>query len=194
MTIQPVSRNDAGATSRVLDFRPGMGMWGEITKSSAETGGEYFETRNHVGSSPGGPPVHVHPTAEESYAVLDGRLDVFVDGEWQTLGAGESITVRAGTAHTLDNRSGAPIVLVNTDRPALRFEQMFRELHALIRDGKLTLPPRGPRAAIYGALFFSKYAREQRTTKPPQFVFDAIARVGRGLGFELDSGPSAGVR
>ena len=164
-----------------------MDMWWEITKSAADTGSDYFETVNHVGPSRGGPPVHVHPTAEESYSVLEGKLDVLLGDAWQTLTAGQSITVPAGTPHTLDNRSGEPLVLVNTHRPALRFEEMFRELHALIRNGPLTLPPRGPRAAIYGAMFFAKYKQEQLVTKPPQIVFDAMALVGRAVRLDRSS-------
>jgi mannose-6-phosphate isomerase-like protein (cupin superfamily) len=174
---------------RLLDFRPAVDMWWEITKPAVETGGECLETINHIGPSRGGPPVHLHQTAAETFEVIGGRLDVLMTGSWTTLQSGQAITVPIGTPHTVDNRSGEPVVFINTHRPALRFEQMFREMHALADAGKLTLPPRNPRAMIYGAMLFVKYKDEQRVTKPPQAVFDTIARVGRTLGLSLDDDP-----
>jgi hypothetical protein len=37
----------------------------------------------------------VHPAAEESYAVVEGGLEVFMDGEWSPVNAGETATVAA---------------------------------------------------------------------------------------------------
>src|SRR2546421_619713 len=82
-----------GGADRELDFHPGMEMRWQITRTTADTAGELFEATNWVGPGMGGPPVHVHPTAEESYEVIEGALDVFVDGEWRTLRAGETATV-----------------------------------------------------------------------------------------------------
>src|SRR5215467_14202001 len=101
---------------RVLDFGP-VGMWWEITKSTADTGGELFEAINVLAPGFGGPALHIHPTAEESYAVASGTLDVCVGGGWRKLTAGESVTVPAGTPHTLKNDSGEEVRLVNVHRP-----------------------------------------------------------------------------
>ena len=56
----------SASQNRVLDFGP-IGMWWEITKSTADTGGELFEAVNVLAPSFAGPPLHTHPTAEESY-------------------------------------------------------------------------------------------------------------------------------
>lgn len=171
---------------RALDFQPGMAMRWEITRSTADTGGDLLETVNWVGPRTGGPPVHVHPTAEESYEVIDGTLEVFVDGQWQTLRAGEKATVPPGKPHTLRNDSAEPVRLVNTHRPALRFEAMFRELHALIKTGRIKrLPPKDPRSLIYAGMLFDKYAEEQRMVKPPKAAFTALALIGRALRLPL---------
>jgi mannose-6-phosphate isomerase-like protein (cupin superfamily) len=182
-TQQRVARKTATALSRELDFRPGMDMRWEITQSTDDTGATMFEATNWVSGGMGGPPVHVHPAAEEIYAVIEGTADVFMDGSWRTVRAGESVTVPAGMPHTIKNSSPDPVVLVNTHRPALRFEAMFRELHALIQRGKIKrLPPKDPRSAIYAAMLFAKYPDEQRMVKPPQALFNALARIGRVLG------------
>ena len=131
---------------RRLDFHPGMPMRWEITRSAADTAGELFEATNWIGPEMPGPPVHVHPTADESYEVIEGALDVCVDGEWRTLRAGESATAPAGVPHTLRNATKEPARIVNIHRPALQFESFFREMNALIHQGKIkALPPKEPR-------------------------------------------------
>lgn len=171
---------------RRLDFHPGMPMRWEITRSTIDTGGELFEATNWIDAGMTGPPVHVHPTADESYEVLEGTLDVCVDGVWKTLRAGESATAPAGVPHTLRNATSEPVRIVNIHRPALQFESFFREMQALIGQGKIKrLPPKEPGSAIYVAMLFSKYPDEIRVVKPPNGVFKALATVGRALGFKL---------
>jgi quercetin dioxygenase-like cupin family protein len=164
-----------------------MEMRWEITRSTADTAGELFEATNWIGPEMPGPPVHVHPTADESYDVIEGALDVCVNGEWRTLRAGESATAAAGAPHTLRNATKETVRIVNVHRPALQFESFFREMHALIGQGKIKqLPPKEPRSAIYVAMLFGKYPDEIRVVKPPSGVFKALALVGRALGFKLE--------
>jgi cytidylate kinase len=173
---------------RQLDFRPGMEMRWEITRSAADTAGDLFEATNWIGPGMAGPPLHVHPTAEESYEVIEGALDLCVDGTWKTIRAGESATAPAGVPHTLRNATEEPVRIVNVHRPALRFESMFREMQALIAQGKIkALPPKEPRSAIYVAMLFAKYSNEIRVVKPPSGVFKLLAIVGRVLGFKLEA-------
>jgi mannose-6-phosphate isomerase-like protein (cupin superfamily) len=186
-TPPSVEPDGASAADRQLDFHPGMEMRWEITRSAADTAGELFEATNWIGPGMVGPPVHVHPTAEESYEVIEGALDIFVDGEWRTLRSGESASAPAGVPHTLRNATTEPVRIVNIHRPALQFESLFREMHGLIRQGKIKrLPPKEPRSAIYVAMLFGKYPDEIRVTKPPNGVFKALAMVGGALGFKLE--------
>ncbi|MBV9807181.1 MAG: hypothetical protein JO286_08365 [Solirubrobacterales bacterium] len=77
---------------------------------------------------------------------------------------------------------------MNTHRPALRFEEMFRELNALITTGKIKrLPPKDFRSLIYTAMLFAKYTDEQRAVNPPHAVFGTLALLGRALGMKLDT-------
>jgi len=174
----------SASQDRVLDFGP-MGMWWEITQSTADTDGELFEAVNVLAPGFGGPPLHIHPDAEESYAVVSGTLDVCVGGEWRTLAAGESVTVPAGTAHTLKNQSGAEVRLVNVHRPALAFERFFRRLHALACSGKVKFPPEGLRSAILVSMLFREHSREVISVRPSRRVMKVLALVGRILGYKL---------
>lgn len=172
---------------RELDFHPGMEMRWQITRSTADTGGELFEATNWLDPGMAGPPVHVHPTAEDSFEVIEGALDFCVGGKWRTLRAGESATAPAGVPHTLRPATGEPVRAVNIHRPALQFESFFREMHDLIRQGKIKhLPPKEPGSAIYVAMLFAKYPNEIRVVKPPNGVFSALALAGKALGFKLE--------
>jgi mannose-6-phosphate isomerase-like protein (cupin superfamily) len=162
-----------------------MGMRWEITRSTADTAGELFEATNWIDPRMPGPPVHVHPTAEESYQVIEGALEVFMNGEWSPVQAGEKATVPAGVPHSVRNAGDKPARIINVHQPALRFESFFRDMHRLIHEGKIKrLPPNGPRSAIYAAMLFGNYPDEIRTTKPPNGVFKALAFVGRSLRFK----------
>ena len=157
----------------------------EITRSTVDTAGELFEATNWIDPRMPGPPVHVHPTAEESYQVIEGALEVFMNGEWSPVQAGEKATVPAGVPHSVRNAGDEPARIINVHQPALRFESFFRDMHRLIHEGKIKrLPPKEPRSAIYAAMLFGNYPDEIRTTKPPNGVFKALAFVGRSLRFK----------
>lgn len=182
----PPTKGATTATGEQLDFHPGMGMRWEITRGTNDTNGELFEATNWVDAGMPGPPVHVHPAAEESYEVVEGAIEVFRDGKWSPVRAGEKATVPAGVPHSVRNASDAPARIVNIHQPAQRFESFFRDMHRLIHEGKIKrLPPKEPRSAIYAAMLFAKYPEEIRTTKPPNGVFKALAFVGRALRFKV---------
>ena len=183
---ESTSREPPSGDDRRLDFRPGLGMWWEITRSTADTSGELFEATNWIEPRMPGPPVHVHPRAEESYEVIEGALEVFMNGNWSRVRAGEKATVPAGVPHSVRNASDEPARIVNIHRPAQRFESFFRDMHRLIHEGKIKrLPPKDPRSAIYAAMLFGKYPDEIRATKPPNQVFQALALVGGALRFKI---------
>jgi mannose-6-phosphate isomerase-like protein (cupin superfamily) len=185
MLIASPSVAESGADLQ-LDFHPGMGMRWEITRSTEDTSGELFESTNWLDPGMPGPPVHVHPNAEESFEVVEGVLDVFMDGAWSSVQAGMTETVPPGVPHTLRNASDQPVRAVTRIRPAGRSEAFFRDMHRLIHEGKIKrLPPKEPRSAIYAAMLFGEYPDEIRTTKPPNGVFKALAAAGKALRFKL---------
>jgi hypothetical protein len=63
----------------VLDLSP-IGAIFRIKKTSTETQGRSFEMEWELFPNAGGTPVHIHPHATESYEVLAGELDLYVDG------------------------------------------------------------------------------------------------------------------
>ncbi|TLD70280.1 cupin domain-containing protein [Phragmitibacter flavus] len=171
-------------SDRILDFAA-TGMWWEVTKTTEETNGASFEAINIVVSGFEGPPLHIHPHAEEIYSVLEGKLDVYVNGQWRTLGPGETATVPVGVPHTLKNPHPTEVRLINIHQPALDIERMFRRMHRLIADGKLTLPPKSFSATVLISMLFVAHSKEIRSIKPPHLVMGAFAILGKCLGYRL---------
>ena len=81
---------ESTAADRILDFAP-IGMWWEVTRTTAESDGASFEAVNVLAPGFGGPPLHVHPEAEESYEVLSGTLDVCVGRAWRRFDVGLAV-------------------------------------------------------------------------------------------------------
>ena len=169
---------------RILDFGP-IGMWWEITKSTADTLGESFEAVNVIEPGFAGPPLHVHPYAEESYAVVSGTLDVCLGKHWRKLSAGESATVPVGMPHTLRNTSTERVRLVNVHRPALGFERFFRRLHALATTGQVKFPPKDFGSLVLVSMLFVANPREIRSAKPPHVLMRVLAWIGWLCGYRL---------
>jgi len=163
-----------------------MGMRWEVTHSSEETSGEMFRCMNWLDPAMPGPPPHVHPGQEESFEVLAGTLDVFVDGKWRQVRAGETATVAPGVPHTLRNATDETVKVATAIKPAGASEAFFDDMIRLVEEGKIKrLPPKEPRSAIYAAMLFASYPDWIRATGAPGVVFTALARVGRALRFKL---------
>ena len=59
--------------NQTLDMKP-IGMVFHIVKTPADTNGRTLEMEWQLMPNASGTPVHIHPTAEESYRVLEGQL------------------------------------------------------------------------------------------------------------------------
>src|SRR5215211_814461 len=172
---------------RVLEFPPSVGLEFEFTKSAADTGGEYLEMDGTMLAHKDGPPVHIHPHQEESLRVLSGTLDVFVDGRWRQLRAGDSVTVPRGAPHTLKNSHDEETRAITVVRPALSFHDFMSTFCDLATSGKIaSLPPKDLSSLIYVSMLFVRYEETIVSVKPPAFVLKLLAFVGRRLGYRLD--------
>lgn len=172
---------DNSQDQRILDFEGFPGRW-EIRKTAEDTDGERFETRMEV-EADGELPPHKHPQAEESYEVLSGALEVQVEGEWTELTAGEKHTVPPDTAHAF--RTSGPVEMINVHRPALRYEEYFRQFHKLKTERGVEMPPKSPKAMILLGMLQMEYQREFIGVSPPQWAYRILAALGRLLGYKL---------
>src|SRR5688500_5490492 len=97
-----------GPDVTVLDLRSVFGVEARVTTPAQATGGAYVEMDCVV--LPGnGTMIRYHPHQEETYDVLEGALEVSLDGRWRSVPAGESLTVPPGAVHGFRNTSGVPV-------------------------------------------------------------------------------------
>ena len=107
--------------------------------TTAETDGTYFMLEGAV--PPGaGPPPHIHHDQAETFYIVEGRLEVMVDGEVHEAKAGDFLHVSKGSPHSFINRSQAPAKLVATFVPAGNAEKFFREAMEETQDRNATPP------------------------------------------------------
>lgn len=154
----------------------------EVTAAAAEAGGESVSMIFTFPPGSFAPPPHVHPTPVEEFEVLDGELDLMVDGEWRTLRAGESASVPAGVVHTFKNRSAEVVRVANVHRPAARFEDYIEHNHRLLR-ARGVKGMKDPRIPIYLSMVMLEYPETLAPSRArDRFGMRALARVGRLFG------------
>lgn len=130
---------------------------------TADAGGEYVKFEFDFPQNVFAPPPHIHPTQSESYEILEGELQVMVDGTWQTLKAGESATVPPGVDHTFRN-PGGPIRALNVHRPALGFESFVEAMYGICQEKKIR-GARDPRLRLYLARIWREYPETLQATR-----------------------------
>jgi quercetin dioxygenase-like cupin family protein len=135
--------------------------------TSSSTGGELVEVRAHYPPARRHPPAHWHPGQEERFEIVSGRLLATLDGQDQTLEAGERLVVSPGVVHAMHNPGPATTDTVWQTRPALRTEELFEALSRLS-------PNPGLRER---AKLAREFEQELRVPKPPLFLIRAIAAL-----------------
>jgi mannose-6-phosphate isomerase-like protein (cupin superfamily) len=145
-------------TEPIADRRPLIGLPGTrksvpglpfvVRAHAEETGGvlEVYEVgvpdaRAGLGA---GPPPHVHREHEETFYVLEGEFEFFLDGDRTTAPTGTLIVVPRGTPHNFRGTPGSRLLVVATPGGLAGF---FEELAAGHAEGR---PDADVRAALAG--------------------------------------------
>ena len=71
--------------------------------TTEETDGAYFVLEGMVPPD-AGPPPHIHHDQDESFYVVEGQLEIMVDGEVREAKAGDFVHVSKGSPHSFRNR------------------------------------------------------------------------------------------
>lgn len=172
--------------------KPGNEVMNPITeprvifrRMAEETGGELVEVESIFQPGKDEPAEHYHPIQEECFEVLEGVLQVRINGEIRYLGAGETLVIPAKVRHGMRCGGDAPTRVLWQTRPALRFEQFFETVFGLAQDGKVG--KNGLPNILRIALLMQEFDREYRISKPPRIVqkvlFGLLAPVARLLGY-----------
>lgn len=116
---------------------PVSGERATYVETSRESGGARTVMDFEVGAS-GGVPAHQHATHLERIEVLDGTIEVIVDGVTRRYGPGEAAVIEPGTVHAWRNPSDAKLRFRGTMTPGHPgFEAFLRVWFGLARDGAL---------------------------------------------------------
>jgi quercetin dioxygenase-like cupin family protein len=92
---------------------------------------------------PGGEvPEHVHPSQEERFQILDGRVRITVDGRKVEAGAGERATAPIGSRHRFENAGPGEAHMLVEVEPAGNLQQFLEGAAELARARRYTR--RGP--------------------------------------------------
>jgi len=148
-TIQPGDTLENPVTGERFTF----------THTAASTDGELLAF--DFALRPGGavPIPHVHPIQTERFEVTEGRMKFRVGFRTVIAGPGDVIEVEPGVMHSFANAGDTEAKLRVEVRPALQMEQMFAEVVAMARAGRMT--KRGlPRNPLDLALLARRYDLE----------------------------------
>jgi quercetin dioxygenase-like cupin family protein len=118
-----------------------------FTHTAASTDGELLAF--DFALRPGGavPIPHVHPIQTERFEVVSGRMRFRIGWRTRIAGPGEVVEVAPGVMHSFANAGDEEARLHVEVRPALKMEQVFADVVALARTGRMTR--RGlPRSSI----------------------------------------------
>ena len=106
--------------------------------TAASTGGELLAFE--LGLKPGGavPIPHVHPIQTERFEVVAGRMRFRVGFRHVIAEAGDVVEVAPGVMHGFANAGDDDARVLVEVRPALAMEEMFAEVVALAKAGRMT--------------------------------------------------------
>jgi quercetin dioxygenase-like cupin family protein len=154
-----------------------------LVKSNEETGGEYVEMEWTLPPGAFAPPAHRHPTQVEEYEVLEGSFEVMVDGDWRTLGPGDSASVPADTDHTFRTLTDQTVRVHNFHRPGARFDEFIERQYRFVTSERFK-GLRRPSTAIVMAMAWKEHEDLLvPSSRPLRWAFAGLARLGGPLGY-----------
>lgn len=74
-----------------------------------------------------GPPPHLHHSYKESFLIVDGEMEFFVNGKTMIVKAEESVDIPPKTLHTFGNKSDQPCKWINIHSPK-GFRDFFEKM------------------------------------------------------------------
>jgi quercetin dioxygenase-like cupin family protein len=153
-------------TERTTMITPGQTLENPVTgerftftETAASSDGELLAFE--LGLTPGGavPIPHVHPIQTERFEVVEGRMRFRVGLRTVEASPGDVVEVEPGVMHGFANAGDQEARVLVEVRPALAMEEMFAEVIAMARAGRMTR--RGmPRNPLDLALLARTYDQE----------------------------------
>src|SRR5690606_3677413 len=137
--------------------------------------------------SPGGAVVgeHIHPSIEERFTVLSGKVGFRVNGVEQIASLNQELVVAPGIAHDWWNAGDEEAHVRVEVRPGRRCEMMAQNLFGLANDDKTNT--KGMPNPLQLAIFGREFQDVLYFTSPPRWVqklmFAVLAPVAKLAGY-----------
>jgi len=173
--------------SKTGDFyeNPVTGEFGYVRVGTKETNGELIVSDLRV--RPGGAVIgaHIHPTVDERFTVLNGKIGYMLGDQKGILQKGDSADLPRGIPHDWWNAGDEEARVIVEIRPAERFEQMTRTLFGLAQEGKTN--KKGVPNPLQMAVIAKEFEDVVQFLSPPLWIqrllFGILAPLGRLLGY-----------
>ena len=171
---------------QILDLTP-LGMKFTVLKSGADTQGKSLDLHWELmpGCNMKDPLVHIHPSAIETYEVLEGEMEFFIKDKWLIARKGDKLAVPMGVTHAFRNPTEKTVTVYNTHQPALRMEYYFEDTSKVL--DKLTAGRRKSfkmnlKAMLYMSVLMKNYREEIIAKKPPDTAIKTLGRIAKLIG------------
>lgn len=128
--------------------------------------------------------IHKHPYQDEYYKIHEGELELYLDGKWKTLKAGEEAHIPKNAVHGFKNSTSHPTYLTNIHTPGLNFGASLVAMAKLAKEGKLN-GTKGFKNLFYLSQHSLNYTDTIVSVKPPKFVLELMAKLGALLGYKI---------
>lgn len=122
----------------VKDFVHSDGRSVRFLKKGTDDRGEFLLIEHHIPSPRimSGP--HWHPHLEETFTIQQGSMRFIINKEEKRLYAGESIRIAPNQVHRFWNENNGELIVHHRIQPPGKHGDMFRLIHKLETEGKLT--------------------------------------------------------
>lgn len=172
--------------NKPLDFTAVSGFVQTFLVTKEETNGRYVELEIVMKPGAGGAPLHIHPHQEERFEVKEGVVDVFHNGTWHKLKAGEVAVVPPGMPDQFKNTSDKPAKLLCRVSPVLDFQDMNIATMKMINDGKMKSQS-DLKSIIYGSMVLKRFPKSVKMLNPTyRWTTSFFAFIGKCLRYSVD--------
>jgi quercetin dioxygenase-like cupin family protein len=141
---------------------------------------------------------HLHPAADEEFAVVQGELAVIVNGSRHELEPGQRLNVPRGTPHYFRNGHEGETLLTVTFRPGQQFLRFFLNMSLATANHPEWYDEKGEPPLLLRALALHAYAGHGYAAGIPVWLqralFAALSPVARLKGYRLSVPPRRTAR
>ena len=137
-------------------------------QTAADTNGELLSITLELSPDGAVPGLHVHPSQEERFEVVSGRMKFRKGMRTIVAEAGDVVTVEPGKAHKFENAGDEPAVANVEVRPAMKMEQLFETAVELAEEGRTN--KKGMPKPLDFAVFAKEFRSEVVGAFPPVWI------------------------